>query len=62
VKLIFNVLDQSFITQNFDCGQPSLNNYIKKYAWQNIKKGYSITFVVTATESKEVLGYCCASL
>ncbi|HEY9705380.1 MAG TPA: hypothetical protein V6C58_23275 [Allocoleopsis sp.] len=52
---VFSVLDQSFHKQNFDCGQPTLNDYLKKYALQNMKKGYSITFVVTTAENYEKL-------
>jgi GNAT superfamily N-acetyltransferase len=58
---IFSKIEQSFDKQNFDCGQPILNDYLQKYALQNMKKGYSITFVVTKENSKEILGYYCAS-
>jgi predicted N-acetyltransferase YhbS len=61
VNWVFSVLDSSFNKQDFDCGQPALNDYLKKYALQNMKKGYSMTFVVTAAESKEVVGYYCTS-
>jgi GNAT superfamily N-acetyltransferase len=61
VNWVFSVLDSSFNKQDFDCGQPTLNDYLKKYALQNMKKGYSMTFVVTVAESKEVVGYYCTS-
>jgi len=61
VTWIFSRLDKSFEKQNFDCGQPTLNDYLKKYALQNMKKGYSVTFVATEPESKEIAGYYCAS-
>ena len=33
--------------KNFDCGYPSLNQYLKKYARQNHQKGMAKTFVAT---------------
>ena len=33
--------------QNFDCGYPSLNQYLKKYARQNHNKGIAKAFVAT---------------
>ena len=50
-------LDNSHEHNKFDCGQPRLNEYLQKYAMQNIKKGYAMTFVATPLESKAVVGY-----
>lgn len=61
MKWIISPLDNSFEKDDFDCGKPQLNNYLKKYASQNMKRGYSITFVATTQESKAVAGYYCAS-
>jgi predicted N-acetyltransferase YhbS len=57
MKWVINPLDGSFDKSNFDCGNPQLNEFLKKYATQNIKKKYSLTFVATAPESKVVVGY-----
>ncbi len=34
-----------------------LNEFLKKYANQNFKRGYSVAFVATKPESKVILGY-----
>jgi len=54
-------LDDSHDRTRFDCGQPRLNDYLQKYAMQNIKKGYAMTFVATPLEDKAVVGYYSAS-
>ena len=61
VRWIFSPLDNSFNRSTFDCGKPQLNEYLKKYAWQNQKRRYSITFVATVENSKEIAGYYCTS-
>lgn len=58
---IFSPLDKSFDKSAFDSGKPELNDYLKKYAWQNQKKRYSITFIATVENSKEIAGYYCTS-
>ncbi|MBW4510187.1 MAG: hypothetical protein KME64_27260 [Scytonematopsis contorta HA4267-MV1] len=58
VKWIFCPIDGSFIKENFDCGIPELNDYLKKYARQNDKKGITKTFVVIPESGdKVVAGY-----
>lgn len=53
------VLDTNFHERdNFDCGKQQLNDYLKKTAGQDAKRGYSKTFVATqSVDNKEVLGY-----
>lgn len=42
----------------FDCGEPSLNQYLQQQARQSAEKRISRTFVaVTAQDSPEILGY-----
>ncbi|MEM6612875.1 MAG: GNAT family N-acetyltransferase, partial [Cyanobacteria bacterium P01_C01_bin.72] len=53
--------DKSFDRAAFDCGKPQLNNYLTKYALQNQKKHYSVTFVATDGNSKKIAGYYCTS-
>ena len=62
VRWIFSPLDKSFNKSAFDCGKPQLNEYLKKYAWQNQQRRYSITFVATIENSKEIAGYYLSSL
>lgn len=60
-RWIFSLLDKSFDKSAFDCGKQKLNDYLKKYAWQNQQKRYSITFVATMENSQEIAGYYCTS-
>jgi len=39
----------------FDCGKQSLNDWLKKFAWQNQQGGTSVTYVVIG--SRQVLAY-----
>lgn len=41
----------------FSCGQPSLDDFLKKYAKQNEGKDYSRTFVLLRGEELRVFGY-----
>lgn len=61
VKWVFNPLDKSFNRSTFDSRNLQLDNYLKKYAWQNQQKRYSMTFVATVEDSKEIAGYYCTS-
>lgn len=61
VKWVINLLDKSFNRSTFDSGNLQLDNYLKKYAWQNQQKRYSMTFVATVEDSKEIAGYYCTS-
>jgi GNAT superfamily N-acetyltransferase len=61
VDWCFTALNSSFHKQDFDCGQPSLNEYIQKYASQNMRKGYGITFVATEPDCQIIAGYYTAS-
>ena len=44
--------------KSFDCGEPALNEYLRRYARQNHESGGAKTFVaVAAAESARILGY-----
>jgi len=43
--------------KKFDCGENSLNKYLKEQASQDFKNKVSVCFVVVENESKVVLGY-----
>lgn len=60
-KWIFNRLNSNFDKDSFDCGNRQLNEYLNKYASQNMTKGYSKTFVATRPGSNEIAGYYCCS-
>ena len=49
------LLNKSHDTSSFDCGVTALNNFLQKYALQNIKNRSVRTFV--ALEDNVVLGY-----
>ena len=48
-------LNKTHNIRNFDCGSQKLNEYLKKYAFQNQKKNISNTFV--AQKGGKVVGY-----
>lgn len=43
--------------QDFDCGEPSLNQFLQKYARQNSEKGFGRTFVAVQPGKSMVLGF-----
>lgn len=44
-------------TAGFDCGEPSLNDYLTKHALANARSGIGRTYVAVSPESTLVLGY-----
>ncbi|MEG3859930.1 hypothetical protein [Microcoleus sp. herbarium12] len=47
MKWIFCAIDDSRLKREaFDCGIPELNEYLKKYARQNDRRGIAKTFAV----------------
>lgn len=51
-------LDRAHDRKAFDCGEPALNDYLKKFARQNHESGGAKTFVaVEASEPTTILGY-----
>lgn len=43
-------LDGEMQTAGFDCGETALNEYLQRYATQDIKRGVARVFVATPTE------------
>ena len=39
----------------FSCGSPELDDHLKRYAWQNQRRGAGVTYV--ATRGRRVVGY-----
>lgn len=54
-------LSASDIYSTFDCGEPSLNDWLKKRALRNETAGSARTFVSIDADSGEIAGYYCLS-
>jgi GNAT superfamily N-acetyltransferase len=50
-------LSEEHDRSRFDCGEASLNDFLKQYARQNEEKGVGRTFVLTREGEQRVLGY-----
>lgn len=63
MKFIFETLAREFDRDSFDCGIESLNDFLKRYALQNLKKNISVTTVAMSEENpKRILGYYSVSM
>ncbi|BAZ17568.1 acetyltransferase, GNAT family protein [Calothrix sp. NIES-4071] len=63
MKWIFCPIDGSVNKENFDCGIHELDDYLKKYAKQNDKKGVAKTFVAIPEEGEKIVaGYYSVSM
>lgn len=43
--------------ESFDCGEPSLNDFLKRYARQNQEKDLGRTFVAVLADDPKIYGY-----
>ena len=50
-------LDKSHQRKDFDCGEPSLNEFLQRYARQNEGTGISRTYVLLEEGSSTIVGY-----
>jgi GNAT superfamily N-acetyltransferase len=52
-------LEEQDVTAEFDCGDPALNNYLKRHAWNNQRKSsIGVTYVAVEQSAPHiVLGY-----
>ena len=58
MDLIFSPLGKSHDRKSFDCGEQSLNEYLRQYANQNIKRRINKVFVASPPEApQQVIGY-----
>jgi GNAT superfamily N-acetyltransferase len=58
LELIITPLDKRHDRKNFNCGDPSLNGYLSRYANQDIRRRVSRIFVASpSTEPQRVIGY-----
>ncbi len=57
LDFIIEPLSKRHKRENFDCGEESLNEFLKKYARQNSEKGFGRTFVAVLPNETEILGF-----
>ena len=58
MQLTINSLNTSHLRKTFDCGEPSLNTYLHRYARQNIKNRINRVFIASPVDSeKSNVGY-----
>ena len=63
MKLIFERISRNVDRDGFDCGVPSLNDYVKRYALQILKKNVGVTIVAVSDEDRRrILGYYSVSM
>ena len=51
------LLTADHLVADFDCGQPALNDWLKRCALANQQLGTTRTWVVTETDSREVVAF-----
>lgn len=56
-KFRIESLNKQHDRENFDCGEESLNNFLKKFARQNDERSLGKTFVIVEQGNREILGY-----
>lgn len=49
--------DKSYEKDNFDCGNAQLNEYLKKYASQDIKRRIAQVFIICPRNSEKIIGF-----
>ena len=58
MQLTINSLNTGHLRKTFDCGEPSLNTYLHRYARQNIKNRINRVFIASPVDSeKSIVGY-----
>lgn len=58
MQLSIAALNTGHLRKSFDCGEPSLNSYLQRYARQNIKHRINRVFVAMPLDSeKTIMGY-----
>jgi len=57
LEFVIEPLDKHHELGAFDCGEESLNVFLKQFARQNSEKGFGRTFVAVLPNEKKVLGY-----
>jgi len=58
MQLTINTLNTGHLRKAFDCGEPSLNTYLQRYARQNIKNRINRVFIASPVDAeKTIMGY-----
>lgn len=57
MELLIEILEKKHDRSNFECGHPSLDNYIKAQASQDVKRDISVCYVLNDVEKNSVAGY-----
>lgn len=55
--MISKALEKNHNRKNFACGIDELDNYIKQYVSQDIRKSLTVCYVIEDDETHEVIGY-----
>ncbi len=56
-EFIVEPLTKKHIREKFDCGEESLNVFLKRFARQNNDKGLSRTYVLVKADAPDIYGY-----
>ncbi len=56
-KVLIEPLTKHHNRENFDCGEESLNAFLKKFARQNDERGLGKTYIIVEEGTTEILGY-----
>jgi len=51
------ILKAEHLKSQFNCGVPELNNYLQKFAHQDMKRKVAVTYVLLDDPNPEILGY-----
>jgi ribosomal protein S18 acetylase RimI-like enzyme len=63
MKLIFEKISRNVDRDRFNCGVSSLNEYLKRYALQSLRKNVGVTIIAASDEDrKRILGYYSVSM
>jgi GNAT superfamily N-acetyltransferase len=57
VRYIIEPLSPTHDRTAFDCGEPSLDDFLKRFARQNDEKGLSRTYVAVLPDEPKIYGY-----
>ena len=57
IDIVIEPLTKKHRRQDFDCGEESLNTFLKNFARQNDERGLGKTFVAVRPGEMQILGY-----
>lgn len=63
MPLRIRTLERSDVRTGFSCGEPSLDTFLERYAWQNQRRHHlGVTYVAVDDETRRVVGYFTAAM